>query len=80
MAYGTIHHDYCPDCGNYTVDRNDGYCHMAGCDYSKEVPPQYEPKCVYCGQPICEDTEFICFPCQDMLAEYQEKLNYRSID
>lgn len=28
---GTIHHDYCPICGNQTVDREDGYCKYAYC-------------------------------------------------
>ena len=28
---GTIHHDYCPECGNYTVDKIDNECKYAHC-------------------------------------------------
>jgi hypothetical protein len=28
---GTTHHGLCPICGNYTVDRLDGYCKYSGC-------------------------------------------------
>ena len=28
---GTIHHDYCPECGNHTVDREDKECKYSDC-------------------------------------------------
>ena len=28
---GTTHHDLCPTCNNYTIDREDGYCKYANC-------------------------------------------------
>ena len=34
---GTTHHDHCPICGNYTVDRETGECHYAYCDSTEEA-------------------------------------------
>jgi hypothetical protein len=40
LTTGTIHHDYCPECGNRSVDTVTGYCHYAYC--GKEEPRNYD--------------------------------------
>jgi|GEM_PF-6619445 len=37
MQTGTTHHDLCPICNCYTVDREDGYCKNAYCGEDDEA-------------------------------------------